>query len=131
MYKLLLVNHTQFQYIELCRSNFSQERVLFMFPSNWEYTDETEIMTEFIFREKLKNRKNYQLVDMFDCDDLPSSLENSDYDDENEHKKSVYTHVSTQPIIESQLDEKEEPDVIASEKKKKRKKKNKSLLNRL
>ncbi len=90
MYELFLVNHTQKQYVKLCNSDFSQERVRFIFPMMWETSDQSEIMTEFVFREALKHHRKYELVSAFP--DPPSSEEEPESDEENvarEKAKSV------------------------------------------
>ena len=88
-----MVNSTQYQYIVLCRANFSQERCPFIQPEGWNLeSDDVEIMTEFVFREKLKNKKKYARVDMFpDCPfDEDEEDEETDDDKQNELRK-IYT----------------------------------------
>lgn len=79
MYQLFLVNHDRMQYVDVCRSNWSQERKVFCFPVEWEHLDDMEIMTEFVFREKTKNYKKYDQIDMFPS---PSDLESDGDDDD-------------------------------------------------
>lgn len=93
-FKLFLVNHTQFEYTFLCRSNFSQERCPFILPESWEgEEDDLEVMTEYVFREKLKHKKRYVQVEMFpnDCEDSDEeSEENSDEEDlKDENRRAV------------------------------------------
>ena len=91
-FKLFLVNHTQFEYVLLCRSNFSQERCPFTVPEGWEgETDDLEIMTEYVFREKLKHRKKYIEIDMFPDDyESEESDEESDEEDlRDENRRAV------------------------------------------
>lgn len=92
MYKLYLVNHTQFQYTELGRSNFSQERCVFMLPGDWDNSDDMEMMTEFVFREKLKNRKKYELVPMISDpnDFIDDEAEESGKEDLKEEIRHLY-----------------------------------------
>jgi len=94
MYKLFLVNHTEFEYVDMCRSNFSQERVAFTLPESWDREADLEIITEFVFREKLKKRRKYTLVDMWNHEDI-SSEEDSDLEDENKDKMAEYTKDET------------------------------------
>jgi hypothetical protein len=66
MYKLYLVNNTRFEYIEACQSDFSQARSHFAIPPSWNGSeDDMEMMTEFVFKEKLKHRRRYVIVEMF------------------------------------------------------------------
>lgn len=114
MYQLYLVNHTQLQYVNLCRSNFSQERVVFMYPPFWELVDDLEIMTEFVFREKLKNRKKYELVDAYP--DLDSDIDpGSEKEDEQESLKVKYVKGATEnddkkKLVEDDLENKGDDD---------------------
>ena len=82
MYRLLLVNHSQMEYAIMCRSNLSQERTIFRMPSGWDGDDDMEIMTEFVFREKLKNRRKYTETDI--CPLVESEDEDEEVEDENE-----------------------------------------------
>jgi len=93
VFKLYLVNHTHNQYIELCRSNFSQERVQFTVPYDWNgHEDDMEVMTQFVFREKLKNRKDYELIEIDEEPEMSDSEEDeSDEEDGKEEARIEYT----------------------------------------
>ena len=78
-FDLFLVNHTQKEYCYLCRSGFSQERAPVTLPAGWNgVEDELEVLTEYIFREKLKHRKQYTEVEMWP---EPSGSEDEDSDE--------------------------------------------------
>lgn len=110
VYKILLVNHTRFEYVELCRSNFSQERRMFCVPENWNGSnDDMEVMTEFIFREKLKNRKKYLEVEMFlepDDDDEPNNSDEEDFKEDMRKKYLINEKTDNQ---EENADKDEDP----------------------
>ncbi len=94
MFKLYLVNHTRKEYCQLCRGNFSQERVPFIFPGDWGNFDEMEIMTEFIFAEKLKDKKHYSEIDMYGTPDSESDDEKSVREDQEHTRFDVLKDVS-------------------------------------
>ncbi len=113
VFKLYLVNNTQLEYVNLCRSNFSQERCMFMLPECWDNYDDMEVMTEFVFREKLKNRKNYTLVDMFpEYDQDDSNEENSDEEDLKEDTRKKYVDKNEDSEETDETDESDESDEI-------------------
>lgn len=109
VFKLYLVNNTQYEYVDLCRSNFSQERCMFMLPENWDNYDDMEVMTEFVFREKLKHRKKYELVDMFPEYDQDESEPNSDEEDLKEDTRKKYVE-NNEESGEDESGENEEND---------------------
>lgn len=86
------VNHTSKEYTVLLKGCFSRERKIFSMPSGWSREDDMEIMTEYVFREQLKNRSSYSEVDMFsDSEGTQSSdseMSDSHYAD---YKKDKYT----------------------------------------
>lgn len=91
VYKLYLVNHTQYEYVDMCRSNFSQERCMFIVPESWDgNNDDMEVMTEFVFREKLKNRKKYSEVEMFPDPGEEDEEANSDEEDLKDDERKKY-----------------------------------------
>lgn len=111
MYKLFLVNHTQYEYTQLCRSNFSQERTLFLLPADWQGdSDDMEVMTEFVFREKLKHRHKYNEVDMLPDMDSDEEEKNSDQEDLKDEYRKKYTSESSGRKEKKEKGEKVEKD---------------------
>lgn len=110
VYKLYLVNHTQYEYVDLCRSNFSQERAMFIVPESWSGgNDDMEVMTEFVFREKLKNRKKYSLIEMFpEPEDDEDGNENSEQEDLKDDERKKYLANGTK---KDEDDDEEEEEV--------------------
>lgn len=111
MYQLYLVNHTQQEYCNVCRSNFSQERAHFIIPEGWNGdNDDMEIITEFVFREKLKNRKRYTQVEMWPEPDTEDEDCEEDQEDLQEDLREKITN--TKSIQKGNIDEDKENGTI-------------------
>lgn len=108
MYKLYLINHTQYEYTDLCRSNFSQERRHFCLPSGWKREDDMEVMTEFVHREKLKHRKKYVEVDMYYIEETEDSEQESNQEDGKEDMRKSMVAEKQDVEVESPLCEEKE-----------------------
>lgn len=105
-YQIYLVNHTRLEYVKVCQSGFSQERTLFMIPDSWSGSeDDMEMMTEFVFREKLKHRKRYDMIEMFPEPESEDTEENTDQEDISENIRQICIQDKTQETHDEGDDE--------------------------
>jgi hypothetical protein len=112
MFQLYLVNHTRDEYTEMCKSNYSQERVIFCLPFEWDTTDEMEIMTQYIFREKLKRRSKFTLVDMYFNGEDSDKESNSDQEDLKEEVRKDIISLKKTPILKETALEKDDEEEV-------------------
>jgi hypothetical protein len=104
MYDLYLVNHTKKEFYVLCKSSSSQERKSFHFNSGWDREDDMEVMTQYVFKEKLKNRSKFKPAP----DDEEYDEDEEEDNDKDDDVKKDYHKKFTEPDEEEEVELRED-----------------------